>query len=68
MSEPNDRRKRILALCATCRSIYAAHELLDGTILPIGRNGCSCDEQAFEKIELASSPEHDEADPTGEAD
>ncbi|MFC7230856.1 hypothetical protein ACFQMM_04550 [Saliphagus sp. GCM10025308] len=40
--------------------MYAAREKPDGTVLPIGRNGCSCENAAFKKIALEL-----EADETG---
>ncbi len=63
MSERNGQKKRIVCLCVNCEAMYAAHEYTDGTILPIGRNGCSCEKPSFKKLDAASSD--DEADPTG---
>ncbi|MFC7238568.1 hypothetical protein ACFQS4_10095 [Saliphagus sp. GCM10025317] len=60
MSNTGKGDTRTIALCTTCGSMYAAREKPDGTVLPIGRNGCSCENAAFKKIALEL-----EADETG---
>ncbi|MCU4926672.1 hypothetical protein OB905_11875 [Halobacteria archaeon AArc-dxtr1] len=43
---------RILASCDECGAVYAAVELADGSILPIGsRSGCRCGAGSFSRVE-----------------
>ncbi len=60
MSNTGKEDTRTIALCTTCGSMYAAREEPDGTVLPIGRNGCSCEDATFKKL-AHSKTENDES-------
>ncbi|QCC57138.1 hypothetical protein NP511_22125 (plasmid) [Natrinema thermotolerans] len=41
---------RFVAVCVRCESVYAAKQLLDGTIRPIGTAACSCGSDDFRAL------------------
>lgn len=46
-----DDSDRMIAACTHCGALYAATELSDGSILPIGqRDGCRCGSTEFTKV------------------
>lgn len=55
MDERNgDDADRMIAACTDCGALYAATELSDGSILPIGRrDGCRCGGTEFTKVNEA---------------
>lgn len=47
-----DDSSRLIAACTDCGALYAATELADGSILPIGqRDGCQCGCTAFTPVD-----------------
>lgn len=53
-----EEQRRLLAVCTQCSSVYAAVELSDGSVQPIGRRkGCaSCGADDFKPIEEQGIP------------
>ena len=51
---PDGERKRAIAECRSCSSVYAVDVWTDGTIRPIGRGGCDCGSNEFRVIGDAS--------------
>nr|WP_137288100.1 hypothetical protein [Natronorubrum halophilum] len=52
---------RMMAVCASCGSAYAAREQSEGEFVPIGnRNGCECGGTEFTKVETETDLEFDE--------
>ena len=52
--EDGDDQTRTVAACLECGSVYAALELKDGKLRPIGsRDGCSCGSTSFADLEGA---------------
>lgn len=48
----DDRRRRLLAACDQCGSVYAAIRNADRDIIPVGsRTGCSCGGSSFSEVE-----------------
>ncbi len=41
---------RVVAVCERCDSVYAAKELMNGTIRPIGTAVCSCGSENFRPL------------------
>ncbi|AEH36245.1 hypothetical protein [Halopiger xanaduensis] len=49
--DERDDPDRMIAACTHCGALYAATELSDGSILPIGRrDGCRCGGTTFTKV------------------
>lgn len=49
--DERDDPDRMIAACTHCGALYAATELSDGSILPIGqRDGCRCGSTEFTKV------------------
>ena len=47
----SDDSRRLIAACTDCGALYAATELSDGSILPIGqRDGCRCGCTTFTQV------------------
>lgn len=44
-------QRRIIGVCESCESIYAARVLSDGRVQPIGVTACSCGCDEFEILE-----------------
>lgn len=63
-----DDSSRLIAACTDCGALYAATELADGSILPIGqRDGCQCGCTAFAPVdEGLPGPGDDEHEGDGE--
>ncbi|WP_265111735.1 hypothetical protein [Halosolutus halophilus] len=61
MDDSDDTQARTIAACTRCGSIYAAIELGEGDLRPIGsRDGCSCGSTSF--TDLDDTTEVDLAD------
>lgn len=57
-----DESRRLIAACTDCGALYAATELADGSILPIGqRDGCQCGCTAFTPVEEGLPGPEDES-------
>ena len=51
MMSGSDDSHRLIAACTDCGALYAATELSDGSILPIGqRDGCRCGCTTFTRV------------------
>lgn len=49
--DADDENSRLVAACDDCGSVYAAVELSNGDVQPIGkRNGCSCGGTEFSPV------------------
>ena len=56
--EGSDANRRTIAACEECGSLYAAIELDDETLRPIGRrDGCQCGSTAFTAVGGSGSEE-----------
>lgn len=44
-------KKRVVALCKSCESVYTARVLNDGSLVPIGTDACRCGCEEFRELE-----------------
>lgn len=67
MADEDDEQRRLIAACTDCGALYAATELSDGSILPIGqRDGCRCGNTSFTPVDEDLLGAADESDLTGD--
>lgn len=52
----NADAERVVAVCKQCGSAVAGEEWPDGTIRPIGQDGCDCGSDEFAVVEGCGGP------------
>jgi predicted nucleic acid-binding Zn-ribbon protein len=61
---PGGKSERAMAECLACGTVYASKEWADGTIQPIGRDGCHCGSENFQIVEGVTDTVFDDEEPT----